>query len=58
MKVKITYTVEVPDEYRRAINEFYGQPGLATRDEVKAWFRAHGNSMDDDLSYTYEEEEA
>lgn len=35
MKVRIEYTVDVSDDYRRAINLHYGRPGLATRDEVK-----------------------
>ena len=52
MKVKISYTVEVDDEFRRAINEHYGRPGLATREEVKRWYEAYGNSMDADLGVT------
>lgn len=52
MRVAITYKVDVDDEYRRAINQFYGKPGLATREEVKDWFRAYGESMDDDLAIT------
>ena len=50
MKVKISYTVDVPDWYRREINRFYGKPGLATRQQVKNWFEAYGNSADDDLA--------
>lgn len=49
MKVKIEYTTEVSDDYRRAINIFYGRPGLATRDEVKRWIQSYGSSGDDDL---------
>lgn len=29
MKVRICYTVEVDDDYRRGINEYYGDAGLA-----------------------------
>ena len=49
MKVRIQYTVEVSDDYRRAINMFYGRDGLATRDQVKRWIHQYGTSMDDDL---------
>lgn len=49
MKVRVTYVVEVNDDYRRAINEWYGKPGLASREEVKAWLRSYGDSMDADL---------
>lgn len=57
MKIKVAYTTEVSDEYRRAINLFYGQPGLATRDEVKRWLYAYGTSMDDDLSRLLDDRE-
>lgn len=50
MKVRINYTVEVDDVFRREINRWYGRPGLASREEVKRWFEAYGSSMDDDLS--------
>lgn len=49
MKVRVSYTVDVSDEYRRAIRKYYGQRGLATRAEVRAWQRAYGDSMDADL---------
>ena len=49
MKVRVEYTTEVSDDYRRAINIFYGKPGLATREEVKRWIQAYGTSGDDDL---------
>jgi hypothetical protein len=51
MRVRIEYTVEVSDDYRRAINLHYGKPGLATRAEVKRWLEAHGSAEDDDLMY-------
>jgi hypothetical protein len=50
VRVRIEYTAEVSDDYRRAINAFYGRPGLASRDDVRRWFEAYGASMDDDLS--------
>lgn len=49
MRVQIVYTIEVSDEYRRAINAFYGRPGFATRGEVREWYMAYGTSMDHDL---------
>lgn len=49
MKVRIEYTVEVDDDFRRAINAFYGKPGLASRLEVWRWFVAYGQSMNDDM---------
>lgn len=49
MKVLIEYVVTVDDDYRRAINKYYGKPGLATRVEVKDWYRNYGSSMDLDL---------
>lgn len=57
MRVRIAYSVDVGDDYRRAINDFYGKPGLATRQEVKDWLRAYGDSMDDDLMRPSKEEE-
>lgn len=42
MKARIEFTVEVDDDVRRKINVACGRPGLATRDEVRDWFRKHG----------------
>lgn len=49
MRVQIRYTVDVDDEARQAINEYYGRPGLATREQVQRWYRTYGESMNDDL---------
>lgn len=57
MKVRIAYTVEVPDSYRRAINVHYGLAGLATRKEVQSWFITFGESMDDDIGSMLDDEE-
>ncbi len=51
MRVKIEYTVDAPDEYRRAINHHYGLNGMASRDDVKLWLRLYGSSCDDDLMH-------
>lgn len=50
MKVRIIQTVNASNYYRLAINHYYGMPGLATRDEVRAWVIRYGTSMDDDIS--------
>lgn len=50
MKIKIEYTTDIPDWWRREINRWYGKPGLATRTEIIEWLKAYGTSMDDDLS--------
>jgi len=52
MKVKISYTVDVDDDIRRAINDWYGREGLASREEVQRWYEANGHSMDMDLGRT------
>ncbi len=57
MKVRVSYTVEVDDSFRREINAWYGLPGLATREGVRRWFQAHGASMNDDLSLNAQERE-
>lgn len=51
MRVRVEYTVEVPDEIRREIAAWYGDPGLASREDVKTWYREYGSSMDDDLGW-------
>jgi hypothetical protein len=50
MRVRIAYTIDVSDEYRRAIREYYGQEGLATREEIKNWWREYGESMNENLA--------
>ena len=49
MRVRICYTAEVDDTYRRAINHYYGMPGLASRQDVKDWLEVHGSSCDEDI---------
>jgi hypothetical protein len=53
MKVRVNWIAEVSDDYRRAVRARYGQEGMATRDELKAWFRQNGESVDDDLMSEY-----
>lgn len=49
MRVRISYTIEIDDDRRRSINEHYGRPGLATRNEVQDWYENNGSSKDLDL---------
>jgi hypothetical protein len=51
MKVRVAYTVEVDDNFRRAINEHFGREGLATHAQVRNWYESVGHSMDNDLDY-------
>jgi len=51
VRVRIAYTIDVPDHIRAAINAHYGRPGLADREEVQRWYRSFGESMDLDLAY-------
>lgn len=53
MRVRVAYTMDVSDDYRRAIRAYYGRTGLASRDEIKAWAEQYGASMDDDLMSVY-----
>jgi hypothetical protein len=54
MKIRVRYTVEVDDGYRAAVRHYYGQTGLATRQELQQWFQEYGDTQDDDLSYDHE----
>ena len=53
MKVRVCYTVDVTDDYRRAIRNRFGQTGKATRSEVAEFLRQNGGSLDDDLMFEY-----
>lgn len=49
MKIRVCYTTEVDDRYRRAIRHYYGETGLASRKEVQNWLRTYGSSCDADV---------
>lgn len=51
MKVRISYTVDVDPRFRRAINNHYGEKGLATRADVKEWFKRYGESANHDIMF-------
>lgn len=57
MKVRISYTEEIPDDFRRAINAYYGRTGLATRAEVQQWFWLYGQSMNDDVMFALDDDD-
>ena len=57
MKVKVEFVVDVTDDTRRAINDWYGRPGLASRAEIKRWYERNGRSGDDDLSRGADQDE-
>lgn len=50
MRVRVSYTIEADDDFRRAIRLHYGKPGLASRAEVQEWMRNYGEAMNGDLS--------
>lgn len=51
MKVRVSYTVEVDEGFRKAITHYYGHKSQepASRRDVSWWFQMHGASMDDVL---------
>lgn len=53
MKIRIAYTINVPDEIRRAINAWYGDAGLADRGRVQRWYEQNGKSMDQNIAEQY-----
>jgi hypothetical protein len=57
MRVRVEYTVDVPDAYRRAINFHYERPGLASPAAVRDWLMLHGSALDDDLTYDLQQHE-
>jgi hypothetical protein len=54
MKVHVSYTVDVDDHYRRALNHYYAQPGLASHESLREHFRQNGHTLDDDIIYEYD----
>lgn len=55
MRVLISYTTEVSDDFRRSINQYHGEPGMATREDVRRWFYLHGQSMNENLAMQEDE---
>jgi hypothetical protein len=48
MKIKMD-TIEVNREFRRRLRIYDGEPGLATREEVKRWRTDRGTQNDTDM---------
>lgn len=53
MRIRVSYVTDASDDFRAAIRSYYGDDGLATREEVQRWCRTYGTSMDDDIMYEY-----
>ena len=54
MKVRICFTVDVDERFRRALRQRTGQDGLASREEVRQWYEQNASSVDDDMLYDYD----
>jgi hypothetical protein len=46
--------VDVDDHFRRALNHYYAQPGLASHESLREHFRQNGHTLDDDIIYEYD----
>jgi hypothetical protein len=51
MKVRVTFTGWASEELRRAIRHYYGEEGMATREEVRDWWKKQAHSVDDDILF-------
>jgi len=51
MKIRITF--ECDDELRRAVNSYYGRPGLADYKEMRRYFYSYGDSVNADFISEY-----
>jgi len=49
MRLRVTYIVEVDDNFRRALRHYYGRDGMATRQEVAQHFERYGDTLNEDL---------
>lgn len=56
MKVRISYTVDLTDDSRRKMRAYFGEDGLANRDDIRTWYIVFGNSLDDELSEDSDDE--
>lgn len=54
MKIRVSYTVEIDENFRRAWRAYYGKSGLATRKELKEHFEKYGGLIDDDILTEFE----
>lgn len=42
MKVRVCFTIDIDDDSRRVISNYYGREGLASREQVRSWFTSYG----------------
>ena len=54
MKVRVCYTIEVNERFRRALNYYHGVDGLASRDLIKRHYEAWGDTMDEEVLWEYD----
>jgi hypothetical protein len=57
VKVRVCYTVDVDDDFRRRLRAYFGQEGLATREEIREWYEQRGSQDDDDMLIEGEDKE-
>ena len=53
MKIRITFDCD--ESLRRAVAWYYGNEGLASREEMTGWFHSHGISLNDDALGEYQD---
>jgi len=54
VKVRVTFTVDVDDRFRRALNHYYGREGLASRSDIQKWYESNASSVDADMFQEYD----
>ena len=53
MRIRISFTINVSDDMRKAIAHYYGEPGKASRKLLQTHFYQYGHNMHDDLMYEW-----
>jgi hypothetical protein len=54
VKVRISYTVDCDQHFRKALAARFGKPGLATRADIKSWYEQKGDLCDANLLYDFD----
>jgi hypothetical protein len=50
MRVRVAYTIDVPDDFRRAVACYYGEHGQKlSRERLQRLFQSVGSSQDADI---------
>ena len=55
MKVRVSFTVDVDNEFRKALGARGGYGTLPTRAELKKWYEHNAVALDDDVWGEYQE---